>query len=102
MYAFAVLLLPTAAVAATTLYEHEYGHHGIDAGMDDGELYDPAAFQEGDPTKPGFAQGYLLTADATGHDNAKCLDGTPPIYYHTPGWGSGKDKWFIHQQGGGW
>jgi len=93
------LLLPASA---KTLYEHEYGQHGIDAGMDDGEVYDPTYQQEGDPAKPGFAQSHFLTADAAGPDHAKCLDGTPPVYYHIPGWGDGADKWFIHQQGGGW
>ena len=93
------LLLPASA---KTLYEHEYGQHGINAGMDDGEVYDPTYQQEGDPAQPGFAQSYFLTADAAGPDHAKCLDGTPPVYYHTPGWGDGADKWFIHQQGGGW
>ena len=32
----------------------------------------------------------------------RCLDGTPAIYYHAKGTGSGANKWFIHQQGGGW
>jgi hypothetical protein len=27
---------------------------------------------------------------------------TPAIYYHAVGSGSGANKWFIHQQGGGW
>jgi len=31
-----------------------------------------------------------------------CLDGTPGAYYHRPGTGSGKNKWYIHHQGGGW
>lgn len=93
------LLLPASA---KTLYEHEYGQHGINAGMDDGEVYDPTYQQEGDPAQSGFAQGHFLTADGEGPDHAKCLDGTPPVYYHTPGWGDGADKWFVHQQGGGW
>ena len=100
----AALLLPSLLLPASaeTLYEHEYGQHGIDAGIDDGEIYDPTYQREGDAAAPGFATGYFLTADAAGPDHAKCLDGTPPVYYHTPGWGDGKDKWFIHQQGGGW
>ena len=31
-----------------------------------------------------------------------CLDGTPGMYYHRPGTGSGSHKWFIYHQGGGW
>ena len=71
--------------------------------LDDGQPYDPDynLVPESEDT-PGFAQGYLLTAAAKGPDNAVCLDGTPPIYYHRKGPGSGANKWFIHQQGGGW
>jgi hypothetical protein len=48
-----------------------------------------------------FAQGYFLTDDAA-NSNARCLDGTPALYYHRKGTGSGANKWFLHQQGGGW
>jgi hypothetical protein len=27
---------------------------------------------------------------------AVCLDGSPPLYYHSPGSGDGVDKWEIH------
>jgi len=49
----------------------------------------------------GEAPGYRLTnyVDSLG---ARCLDGTPGIYYHEPGTGSGKNKWYIHHMGGGW
>ena len=28
--------------------------------------------------------------------------GTPAVYYHRKGTGTGANKWYIHQQGGGW
>lgn len=33
--------------------------------------------------------------------NAKCLDGSPPMYWITPGSGSGANKWFLSFEGGG-
>lgn len=36
--------------------------------------------------------------DAAESDAALCLDGTPSVYYHRPGTGSGVNKWYIHQQ----
>lgn len=41
-----------------------------------------------------------LVDDPTG--TARCLDGSPPGYYVRPGFGSGRNKWIIHLQGGGW
>ena len=32
--------------------------------------------------------------------NARCLDGSPPLYYHSPGFGDGADKWEVHMEGG--
>ena len=32
------------------------------------------------------------------HFPSVCLDGTPSVYYHRPGTGSGANKWYIHQQ----
>lgn len=46
--------------------------------------------------------GVLLTDAARGTENAVCLDGTPAVYYHRKGTGSGVNKWIISQQGGGW
>jgi hypothetical protein len=47
------------------------------------------------------ATGYFLT-DAAANTSAKCLDGTPSLYYHRPGFDSGAQKWFVFMQGGGW
>jgi hypothetical protein len=81
-----------------TLVEHEYGlNHNQ---LDDGYVYEPHV--EVDRADPSFAQGYFLKEDAVGTDQAQCLDGTPALYYHRQGTGSGVNKWFIHQQGGGW
>ena len=96
------LLISPLAVSATslTLVEHEYG---IDHDqLDDGEQYDPSSFVPAARDDPGFAQAYFLTADQKGPDQAQCLDGTAPVYYHRKGTGSGVNKWFVHQQGGGW
>merc|ERR1719272_1689321 len=35
-------------------------------------------------------------------NGAVCLDGSPGAYYHSPGTGSGANKWYVHHQGGGW
>ena len=45
--------------------------------------------------------GYWLT-EAAEKDDARCLDGTPAVYYHMNGTDSGVNKWYIHQELGGW
>eukprot|EP00658_Telonema_sp_P-2_P085068 TRINITY_DN9608_c0_g1_i7.p1 TRINITY_DN9608_c0_g1~~TRINITY_DN9608_c0_g1_i7.p1 ORF type:complete len:324 (+),score=62.71 TRINITY_DN9608_c0_g1_i7:193-1164(+) len=50
---------------------------------------------------PATMIGIKLT-DALTQDDAKCLDGTPGFYYFRAGTGDGADKWYIHQEGGGW
>ena len=87
-----------SAAAAETLVEHEYGLGHMQ--RDDGFPYTPAVEVPRDD--PAFAQGYFLREAASGPQNARCLDGTPALYYHRKGTGSGVNKWFIHQQGGGW
>jgi hypothetical protein len=47
------------------------------------------------------SQGYFLE-DAARTKGAVCLDGTPGLYYHREGTGSGINKWYIHHEGGGW
>ena len=81
---------------AETLVEHEYGMNHDQ--LDDGFPFVPRVQVPEDD--PSFAQGYFLRDAAEGPDNARCLDGTPPLYYHRKGTGSGANKWFIHQQGG--
>ena len=53
-----------------------------------------------DADAPGSATGYWLDDALNGPDHAACLDGTAPLYYHRPGSGSGKDKWYIHHEVG--
>lgn len=48
---------------------------------------------------PPWTARRLLDAPAAG---ALCLDGSPPLYYVSPGWGSGADKWQLHHEGGAW
>ena len=67
----------SAACAAETLVEHHYGKNHNQ--LDDGFPYTPQ--QEVDPSDPSFAQGYFLTSDANSTNNARCLDGTPALYY---------------------
>lgn len=67
--------------------------------IDDGYL--PAPNVEADPDDPTLMTGYSLV-DAAKADNAVCLDGSPGLYYHRPGTGAGANKWYIHQEGGGW
>jgi len=98
---FAVLVdlsAGTSASCETTLVEHYYGkdHDQID----DGACYSPTVeVTEDDPT---FALAYFLTEAAEAPKYAKCLDGSPALYYWRKGTGTGVNKWYIHQQGGGW
>eukprot|EP00440_Ansanella_granifera_P056504 gb/GFBE01061250.1/.p1 GENE.gb/GFBE01061250.1/~~gb/GFBE01061250.1/.p1 ORF type:complete len:427 (+),score=82.92 gb/GFBE01061250.1/:1-1281(+) len=43
-----------------------------------------------------------MLEDAAKEKGAVCLDGTASGYYMEPGTGTGKDKWMVHFQGGGW
>lgn len=47
------------------------------------------------------AKGYILN-DAPLLFDAKCIDGTPPIYYYLKGDSNGFEKWYIHFESGGW
>jgi O-palmitoleoyl-L-serine hydrolase len=38
----------------------------------------------------------------TDYPQARCLDGSPGVYYHHVGTGEGATKWYIHHEGGGW
>jgi hypothetical protein len=67
--------------------------------IDDG--YVPAPNIDADPGDPTLMMGYSLV-EAAKNDNAVCLDGTPGMYYHRNGTGTGANKWYIHQEGGGW
>ncbi|XP_020263715.1 pectin acetylesterase 7-like [Asparagus officinalis] len=42
---------------------------------------------------------FLSNAEAKG---AVCLDGSPPVYHFSPGFGSGANNWLVHMEGGGW
>merc|ERR1712166_1041455 len=85
-----VALLVGGAIAAPTA-----GYIGIMDG------YQPAPNVEADASDPALMTGYSLT-EAHRADGAKCLDGTPGLYYFRPGSGDGANKWYIHQEGGGW
>ena len=45
---------------------------------------------------------HRLFPNVTSVVDATCLDGSPPLYYHSPGFGDGVDKWQIHHEGGAW
>ena len=56
-----------------------------------------------DDTKaPGANWTAFRLDQAAKTHNAVCLDGSPPLYYHSPGTGDGADKWEIHMEGGAW
>lgn len=42
---------------------------------------------------------YVESAVAKG---AVCLDGSPPAYHLSPGFGMGANNWLVHIEGGGW
>lgn len=48
-----------------------------------------------------IATGYFLTEESVNQD-AKCLDGSPPLYYYIEGQDEGMEKWLIYFQGGAW
>lgn len=81
-----------------TVVEHAHGKSHNQ--MDDGACYTPRVEVAND--HPAIAQGYFLKDAAEGPENAKCLDGTPALYYHRKGTGTGVNKWYLHQEGGGW
>lgn len=58
--------------------------------------------------KPGKVRQSLIHPAATfihylsKESGASCLDGSPPAYYLRHGSGSGKNKWIVMFEGGGW
>ena len=80
LFFFAIFdLAPSTAAAARapmTLIELEYGmnHDQIDDGTMPMEM---TVVPRDDPT---FAQGYFLTKEAEGTENARCLDGRAGIH----------------------
>ena len=86
-----MMKLLTAAAALLT------ASHAED--IDDG--YVPIPNVDAQVGDPAMMTGYSLV-DAAKTDNAVCLDGSPGLYYHRPGTGTGAKKWYIHQEGGGW
>ena len=50
---------------------------------------------------PNWTATWIFNNMTTVHD-ANCLDGSPPLYYVSPGFGDGADKWQLHHVGGAW
>ncbi|KAL1551563.1 [Wnt protein] O-palmitoleoyl-L-serine hydrolase [Salvia divinorum] len=53
----------------------------------------------------GIGGGHNVTIsilDLAVAKGAVCLDGTPPAYAYSPGFGDGIDNWHVYLQGGGW
>ncbi|XP_041997415.1 pectin acetylesterase 11-like [Salvia splendens] len=53
----------------------------------------------------GIVAGHNVTIsllDSAIARGAVCLDGTPPAYAYSPGFGDGYDNWHVFLQGGGW
>ena len=52
---------------------------------------------------PDYAEGHRLeVARLASSQDARCLDGSAPLYFLKKGSGSGADKWYVHHEGGGW
>ena len=60
----------------------------------------PPAFY--DPVETTANQTTMTLTKLNAATGALCLDGTPGAFYFRAGTGSGKAKWYIHHQGGGW
>lgn len=43
-----------------------------------------------------------ITKHSLSNTNAKCIDGSSPVYYLRKGMDSGLQKWIIFFEGGGW
>lgn len=97
IFAAATAALWAAGGHAVSLVEHLHGPDHLQ--LDDGFPYTPVVHVP--PTEKTFAQAYFLT-EAAAQDNARCLDGTVPVYYHRKGTGDGANKWFLWQEGGAW
>ncbi|XP_047963433.1 pectin acetylesterase 11-like [Salvia hispanica] len=44
----------------------------------------------------------ITLLDSAVAKGAVCLDGTPPAYAYSPGFGDGVDNWHVFLEGGGW
>ena len=42
----------------------------------------------------------ILLQDAANQYDARCLDGTPGLYYLRPGFDEGSNNWYIFHMGG--
>lgn len=49
-----------------------------------------------------FSADIHILNDAPVLFDAKCLDGSPPIYYYRKGDSTGSEKWIIYFEGGAW
>jgi len=47
------------------------------------------------------SKGYFMKEYVAKY-GARCLDGSPGLYYWQPATGSGTNKWYVHHMGGGW
>ena len=75
--------------------------HAALLSLEDGSasFYRDAIISPNDDNTTAIAVNLSSYAETTG---ARCLDGTPAVYYFRKGVGSGANKWYIHHQGGGW
>jgi hypothetical protein len=93
---FAVAVVASVVAAASVVCNAQAA---FAEDIDDGYVPIPNVPAEAGDTD--LMTGYSLL-DAAKTDNAVCLDGSPGMYYHRPGTGTGANKWYIHQEGGGW
>ncbi|KAL1551570.1 [Wnt protein] O-palmitoleoyl-L-serine hydrolase [Salvia divinorum] len=50
----------------------------------------------------GYRNVTISTLASAVAKGAVCLDGTPPAYAYSPGFGDGIDNWHVYLEGGGW
>jgi len=64
----------------------------------------PAHIAPRDPPPGGWPNwtATWIFPNSTLVQDATCLDGSPPLYYVSPGFGDGAAKWQIHHVGGAW
>lgn len=53
--------------------------------------------------QPGYFEVPITVLnDSQGDPQATCLDGSPPAYHMSAGWGKGSTRWIVFLEGGSW
>jgi Pectinacetylesterase len=89
----------TAAVIILGLYTH-YFNQSRDDGITSFSSFFNRSPSSGASCGPDAATKIVI--DEESFPEAKCIDGSRPVYYLRRGSGDGVNKWFVHFEGGGW